>query len=126
MARILVIDDDYEVAAMLSEVLRQEGHEVRCAADAGQGLEAARLFRPELVILDYQMPDVSGAHLFESLRRNEASRGTPILFISGEARPERILAEVSDPAGSRFLAKPLSLEDLRRDIRELLAERGNA
>jgi DNA-binding response OmpR family regulator len=67
------------------------------------------------------MPGTSGAHLFESLRRNEASRLTPILFMSGEATPEEILNEISDTAASQFLAKPVRLEEFRKMVREMLS-----
>jgi CheY-like chemotaxis protein len=67
------------------------------------------------------MPGNTGAHLFESLRRNTATKKTPILFMSGEASPELILSEISDSEASRFLPKPVKLEDFRRAIAEMLA-----
>ncbi|NNN07555.1 MAG: response regulator [Elusimicrobia bacterium] len=122
MARVLVIDDDVEIVSILTEVLTHDGHEVDSAGDPAAGLGKARTFNPELIILDYHMPGDTGAHLFESLRRNNATKTTPILFMSGEAEPEHILSELSDASGSRFLAKPVKLDDFRRVIAEMLAE----
>ena len=94
------------------------------------GADARRIFRllppaqttqPDLIILDYHMPGNTGAHLYESLRRNNSTKVTPILFMSGEASPELILSEISDTERSQFLPKPVSLEDFRRTIRALLA-----
>jgi CheY-like chemotaxis protein len=121
MARVLIIDDDVEIVAILTEVLTHDGHQTDSAGDPAAGLAKARAFKPELIILDYHMPGDTGAHLYESLRRNNATKATPILFMSGEAEPEHILAEISDATGSRFLPKPVKLEDFRRALREMLA-----
>jgi two-component system OmpR family response regulator len=122
MARVLIIDDDVEIVAILTEVLTHDGHTIDSAGNPAEGLERARAFKPELIILDYHMPGDTGAHLFESLRRNNATMATPILFMSGEAEPEHILAEISDAAGSRFLPKPVRLDEFRRTLGEMLAE----
>ena len=121
MARVLIIDDDFEIVSILTEILKHEGHEVSSAGDPVEGMQASRKVKADLIILDYHMPGNTGSHLFESLRRNNATKDTPILFMSGEASPDQILSEVSDSAGSRFLPKPVKLEEFRRAIREMLA-----
>lgn len=121
MARVLIIDDDFEITAILAEILKPEGHEVFSAGEPIEGMQKARSVKPDLIILDYHMPGNTGSHLFESLRRNNATKNTPILFMSGEADPELIMSEVSDSAGARFLPKPVKLEEFRRTIREMLA-----
>ncbi len=122
MARVLIIDDDYEIIAILTEILRHENHEVSSAGEPIEGMQTARKVKPDLIILDYHMPGNTGSHLFESLRRNNATKSTPILFMSGEADPAQVMGEVSDSAGARFLPKPVKLEEFRRTIREMLAE----
>ncbi|MDO8757411.1 MAG: response regulator [Elusimicrobiota bacterium] len=121
MARVLIIDDDFEIVAILTEVLKVEGHDISSACEPVEGMQAARKVKPDLIILDYHMPGNTGSHLFESLRRNNATKTTPILFMSGEADPTQIMSEVSDSAGARFLPKPVKLEEFRRTIREMLA-----
>jgi two-component system OmpR family response regulator len=121
VAKVLIIDDDFEIVSILGEILKREGHEVDSANEPVEGMQKARKLKPDLIILDYHMPGNTGAHLFESLRRNSGTAATPILFMSGEATPDQILAEVSDSEGSRFLPKPVPLEDFRRTIREMLA-----
>lgn len=122
MARVLIIDDDFEIVSILTEILKHEGHEIESAGDPVEGMQKSRKVKPDLIILDYHMPGNTGSHLFESLRRNNATKETPILFMSGEASPDQILAEVSDSSGSRFLPKPVKLEEFRRTIREMLAQ----
>ena len=123
MARVLIIDDDSEIVSILSEILKHDGHTADSAGDPVEGMQKSRQFKPDLIILDYHMPGNTGAHLFESLRRNSATKLTPILFMSGEASPEHILSEISDTEASRFLPKPVSLADFRLAIGEMLAER---
>ncbi len=120
MARILIIDDDFEIVSLLLEVLRHDGHEADSAGEPIEGMQKVRAIKPDLIILDYHMPGTSGAHLYESLRRNQATKETPILFMSGDASPDEILEEISDSGGSRFLAKPVHLDDFRKAIKEML------
>ncbi len=121
MARVLIIDDDFEIVSILSEILKIDGHEISSAGDPVEGMKQARKVKPELIILDYHMPGNTGSHLFESLRRNNATKTTPILFMSGEADPEQIMSEISDSSGSRFLPKPVRMEDFRLAVNEMLA-----
>ena len=121
MARILIIDDDFEIVSIITEVLKHDGHEVSSAPDPVEGMKLSRSAKPELIILDYHMPGNTGAHLYESLRRNNATKTTPILFMSGKADPGQILAEISDTEGSRFLPKTIHLPEFRKTIAELLA-----
>jgi CheY-like chemotaxis protein len=121
MSRVLIIDDDFEIVSILTEVLKHEGHEVSSAGDPVEGMQMSRSVKPDLIILDYHMPGNTGAHLYESLRRNNATKVTPILFMSGEASPELILTEISDTEFSRFLPKPVPLADFRKAISEMLA-----
>ena len=120
MARVLIVDDDAEIVGLLTEVLKREGHQVVSASETVEGMQKARELKPDLIILDYHMPGETGAHLFESLRRNLSSRKTPILFMSGEASPDQVLTEITDTDCSQFLAKPVHLDDFRRAISELL------
>ncbi|MBI5624680.1 MAG: response regulator [Elusimicrobia bacterium] len=121
MAKILIIDDDFEIVSLLLEVLRHDGHEADSAGDPVEGMKKVRQLKPDLVILDYHMPQTTGAHLYESLRRNEASRTTPILFMSGEASPETIMAEITDSTDSRFLPKPIHLDAFRKTVKAMLS-----
>jgi two-component system OmpR family response regulator len=121
MSKILIIDDDYSIVELLSDVLKREGHDVESAGEAVEGMQKARSVKPQLIILDYHMPGMTGAHLFESLRRNLATHLTPILFMSGEASGDDILKEIADPEGASFLAKPVHLDDFRKAVRDLLA-----
>jgi DNA-binding response OmpR family regulator len=122
MARILIIDDDCDLVQILTYALRTAGHELSSAGDPASGMQTARQFKPDIILLDYHMPGNTGAHLFESLRRNSATAKTPILFMSGEATPALVLSEIADPSLSRFVAKPVHIADLERIIAQMLDE----
>ena len=124
MSRILIVDDDDDLVQILMISLKSMGHELASAGDPASGLQVARGFRPEMILLDYHMPGATGAHLFEAFRRNAATAQTPILFMSGEATPAQIFGEVADSNLSRFISKPVSLADLKRLIDEMLAGAG--
>lgn len=120
MAKVLIVDDDFEIVALLTEILKREGHEVESACEPVEGMQKARSVAPDLIILDFHMPGTTGAHLYESLRRNQKSKVTPILFMSGEASPELILSEISEAEGAAFLPKPVHLDEFRKTVREML------
>ena len=121
MARILIIDDDVDLVQILTIALTNHGHEVSSAGDPASGFEACRRVTPDMVLLDYHMPGNTGAHLFETLRRNTATARTPILFMSAVASGAQVVAEVSDPELSRFLPKPVQISHLLQVIAEMLA-----
>lgn len=120
MARVLIVDDDRELVKVWAIAIEAAGHQVACAHDPAAGLQAARAFRPGLVILDYHMPGDTGAHLFESFRRNQETARTPVLFVSGSAKEEDLLGEVAEAGLCRFLPKPFGIDDLYRTLSEML------
>ncbi len=124
MAKVLIVDDDFEIVGLLIEILKREGHQVEAAYEPTEGMKKARALKPDLVIMDYHMPGMTGAHLYESLRRNPSSQETPILFLSGEAAPEQILQEIADSHASRFLSKPVKLAEFRKVVEELIGGKG--
>ena len=120
MTRILIIDDDADLVQILSIALQNAGYETSSAGDPKAGLETCRQCKPDMILLDYHMPGNTGAHLFETLRRNAATAKTPILFMSAIATGDQILSEVADPAVSRFLPKPVHMAQLLHTIAEML------
>jgi DNA-binding response OmpR family regulator len=120
MARILLIDDDADLVQLLSILLKNSGYEVSSAGDAAEGLDVCRKFHPDLMILDYHLPGSTGAHLFETFRRNKATQRTPILFMSAIASADDILCEIDDPDISRFMPKPVNTKEFLRNIEEMV------
>ncbi len=121
MARILMIDDDTDLVQLLTILLTNSKYEVASAGNAAEGLEVCRKFHPDIILLDYHLPGSTGAHLFETFRRNKATSRTPILFMSAVACADSILNEIDDPDIARFLPKPVNSKDLLLNLKEMLA-----
>jgi DNA-binding response OmpR family regulator len=122
MKRVVVIDDEPSVGAAVRDLLLPEGYEVDSPGDAESALPELIRSAPDLVILDVNMPGMSGWELCSLLRRQSATRMVPVLFLTGrqEVR-DRITA--MQVGGSDYLAKPFGAEELRQKVRSLLKRR---
>lgn len=118
--RILVVDDDRAILDMFKDILsRDERFDVRVAEtgyDAGMLTEA---FRPNLLILDYMLPDVNGNIVCQRLREREETASTKILIISGVVNQSEIDGLLK--AGAQgFMRKPFDVHELLKKVSELL------
>jgi CheY-like chemotaxis protein len=80
--RVLLVEDDAQHAEIVAAVLAQKGFLVEVAADGAEGVQLARERRPDLIVLDVQMPSVDGFTAAERLKRDVRTREVPILFLS--------------------------------------------
>jgi CheY-like chemotaxis protein len=87
-ARILVIDDNEDAARSMAKLLRMLGHEVDLAYDGPSGIDAARSFRPDVVLLDIGMPGMNGYEVAARLRQEEGCRDALIIAASGYGQEE--------------------------------------
>jgi DNA-binding response OmpR family regulator len=117
--RILVIEDDEDIAQALQRSLRMEGYEVRTAGDGAEGLEQAHTFAPDLVILDLGLPKVDGIDVARSLRERD---DLPILILTArDALESRV--EGLDAGADDYLVKPFERQELLARLRALLRRR---
>ena len=117
--RVLVIEDDQEIADVLRRTLRQEGHEVRSAADGEQALTAAAEFMPDVVILDLGLPKLDGV---EVLRRLRADDDVPVLILTARSDlDDRV--EGLDTGADDYLVKPFERQELLARMRALMRRR---
>jgi two-component system, OmpR family, response regulator MprA len=117
--RVLVIEDDAEIADVLRRFLRQEGHDVRTATDGDGALPAAAEFVPDLVILDLGLPGLDGV---EVCRRLRADGDVPILILTARTDLEDRV-EGLDSGADDYLVKPFERQELLARIRALLRRR---
>jgi CheY-like chemotaxis protein len=118
MARILVIDDDPQVRAMMAQMLERSGHEVRVAADGEAGLRNLREAPADLAIVDVFMPSRDGLEVIAELRQELPA--LPVIAISGgmtardSARLTRDVLQVAERSfgAARVLAKPIGWKQL--------------
>ncbi len=117
--RVLVVEDDAEIADVLRRTLRQEGHEVRSAADGVAALEAAEDFVPDLVILDLGLPKLDGV---EVCRRLRAESDAPILILTARTQTDDRV-EGLDSGADDYLVKPFERQELLARLRALMRRR---
>ena len=117
--RVLVVEDDEDIALALQRSLRMEGYEVRIAGDGEAALEAAGGFHPDLVVLDLGLPKLDG---LEVARRLRSGGDVPILMLTArdalEARVEGL-----DSGADDYLVKPFERQELLARLRALLRRR---
>ena len=117
--KILIVEDDAGIGQMLQELLAREGYRVDLACDGESGLEKLRTAPPDLLVLDWGLPTISGLDVLREVRRHPALDGTRILFLSGhDATTERVVA--LELGADDFLSKPADIHELRARIRGLL------
>lgn len=120
MIRVLVADDSRVMRQIVIRTLRQAGYdwEVREAADGAQALEAVRADEPDVVLSDWNMPEMTGIDLLRQLRAEGFQ--TPFGFVTSEGSPE--MRATAEEAGALFLiAKPFTPESFREVIEPVLA-----
>ncbi|MEW2625727.1 response regulator transcription factor [Streptomyces sp. NPDC048106] len=121
--RVLVVDDDPDLAEVLTGALRYEGWQVRAAADGTAALAAARELVPDAVVLDVMLPDMDG---FTVLRRlHETQPGVCVLFLTARDAVEDRIAGLT-AGGDDYVTKPFSLEEVVARLRGLLRRAGMA
>jgi two-component system, sensor histidine kinase and response regulator len=109
--KILIVDDNHENLEMLQALLATIGHSARIAASGQEALEAAGQERPDLVLLDINMPDMDGYEVCRRMKENPQLRAVPVIFISGRADTEdKTLAFAA--GGVDYLTKPYVPEEL--------------
>ena len=119
--KVLVVDDDPEIVELIVDVLERDGRfEVRTA---GSGYDAGVLtqeFKPDLMILDYMLPDVNGSVVCKTIRQNQFFEHMKIVIVSGVINQDEI-DELMGLGADSFMKKPFSIDDLIARISELLA-----
>jgi two-component system cell cycle response regulator DivK len=119
LAKILVVEDNALNIKLFCDLLAAHGHETEGVTDSRFALDAARDFRPDLVITDIQLPHVSGLELMELIRADADLRQVPIMAVTayaGVGDDERIRA-----AGAQaYVSKPISVMRFAEAVEELL------
>ena len=120
MARIVVADDDGDIRRLMGFTLRRRGHEVVEAAAGDAALALIRSQPPDLVVLDVQMPGLTGLEVLQALGGDAATRAMPVLLVSANL-PARV-PELGQGTGRvDTLAKPFAPQTLASRVEALLS-----
>lgn len=118
---VLVVDDEYDIRQLLTTMLSIMGYQSYMAQDGLDALEKILEYQPDILILDVMMPRMDGLTLCRQLRETAETAALPIIMLSGKAHQEAI-QEGLNAGANRYLVKPTGLDELTRNISEVLAE----
>ena len=122
MSRILIVEDDNDIAALIAHYLEKAGHASEIASDGGRALSVARETPPDLVILDLMLPGLNGLEICRALRFDSRTAELPILMVTARGEEsERILG--LDSGADDYVVKPFSPNELMARVRGTSAAR---
>jgi len=119
MKRILVVDDEPSVTRNLKLNLESSGgYDVFAEHHATNALTAARIFRPDLILLDVIMPGMDGGDVAARLRADPLLRDTPVIFLTALVSNEETDGHEIVSGGETFLAKPVDIGELKKTLED--------
>jgi two-component system phosphate regulon response regulator PhoB len=119
MPRILIVEDDEDVRALIGHKLRRAGHEVTEAGDGEEGLAAARAGSPDLIVLDWMMPKLTGIEVCAQVRADTTLTQPRILLLTAKSQDSDIALALATGADG-YLIKPFRANDLLERVAALL------
>lgn len=112
MARILVVDDDEDLALILRLNLEKAGHSVRTAGDGLQALEEVRRQAPDAILMDLMMPKFDGAKTYCKLKENPATADIPIVILTGYGHLDQFKDFMNQLGKDGYLEKPAPFDSI--------------
>ncbi|HNZ18841.1 MAG: response regulator [Candidatus Hydrogenedentes bacterium] len=117
--RVMIVDDEPDALAMMENILMDEGFELIKVSNATEvGLRAAQL-SPDLILLDFLMPEINGFEVSKALRNNELTRSIPIMAVTALTK-EQDIERIFECGADEYLAKPFRIDQLLEKVRELI------
>lgn len=117
--KILVADDDEDILTMIRAALLPENYQIAVARDGVEALEAARRDRPDLIVLDIEMPRMNGYDTCKALRADPLTQTVPVIMLTSRSR-EQDIVEGFEGGAQDYITKPFSLAHLRARVRTWL------
>jgi excisionase family DNA binding protein len=110
--KVLIVDDDMEIVELLVDVLTRDGRfEVRTATSGYDAGLMTQRFRPDVILLDYMLPDVNGNIVCRTIKKNADFANTQIIIVSGVVNPEEI-EDLLKSGAAEFVKKPFNIAEL--------------
>ena len=111
--KVLMVDDEVSLTRLTKINLEAEGSfEVQTVNQGRQALAAARAFRPDVILMDVMMPDISGGEAAEQIRRDPLVGKTPLIFLTAAVRKKEVNAAGGTIGGQLYVAKPVTATEL--------------
>jgi two-component system, cell cycle response regulator DivK len=121
MSKILIVEDNEKNMKLVRDILRHDGHATLEATRGADGVRMASAERPDLILMDIQLPDIDGIEALRRLREDRALDAVPVIAVSASAMPEdqkKIVASGFDA----FITKPIQLRLFLATVQRFLAD----
>lgn len=117
--KLLIIDDDTSMSTLLAIMFRNEGYEVQVGNDGVEGLQRAENMHPDLILLDINMPNISGFEVASRIRENKTISETPIFMLTSMTQDSNV--EHGYQVGVEdYITKPFNLQNLLLKVKKRL------
>ena len=117
---VLIVDDNPDLRRYVAHIISDSGFNVLLAKNALEGFEVAKSHRPDLIVTDLMMPQVSGLDLIRMIRETDELRGVPVILLTAKADEDTRIEGVEQGADA-YLSKPFNDRELLAEVRNLLA-----
>ena len=117
--KIVIVEDEPDAANLFEEMLRIDQYEVIKTHSGGGALAVLQTERPDAVLLDIMMPDISGIDVLRFMRREPSLMHIPVVIVSAKALPSDIRTGM-EAGATAYLTKPVGLDELRQTVRDVL------
>lgn len=114
--KVLIVDDDAEIVELISDILTRDGRfDIRTASSGYEAGMVTQSFRPDLILLDYMLPDVNGNVVCQTIRSNPEFENTRIIIVSGVIKQEEI-DQLLKSGAEDFVRKPFTISELTAKV----------
>ena len=117
--KIVIVEDEPIAADLFEEMLRVDRYEVIKTHNGGGALSVIQTERPDAVLLDIMMPDISGIDVLRFMRREPGLEHIPVVIVSAKALPSDIRTGM-EAGATAYLTKPVGLDELRQTVQDVL------
>jgi DNA-binding response OmpR family regulator len=117
---VLVIDDEKHIRDLFACHPALDSFEVTLATDGRKGIDLARRYRPDVILLDWMLPDMDGMEVFAELKKDPGTANTPIFMLTAKKEPADVGRAICEGVDGYF-AKPFDVANLARTLKQKLA-----
>ena len=121
MSVILIVEDNEKNMKLVRDILQHQGHATLEAATGGDGVRLALAERPDLILMDIQLPDIDGIAALREIRKVPALDATPVLAVSASVMPDE-QHKIVTSGFDAFITKPINLKQFRETVQQFLAQ----
>ena len=119
-AKLLVIDDNPFICKLMASRLTANGYEVIIAVSGAEGLKKAVEEKPDLILLDFTMPDMDGIEAGTKLKGNEVTRKIPIIMVTARSEHAIVVKAMESFSPAAYITKPFNPEKLLSEVERVL------